>query len=965
MTGNGLQNQNWYQIIIVLLLATGAYFVELPLRSDRPPPSGSGFSHAGMQKIEARMWQDPFGAIQDELKSARGDCKEVQVDAGQIRVKPCQADSGSLQRLKLVKDKIASSKAKVLFALVPGGNSVGTDEARRRKRYATLAGINARGYVPEDPEHIGLIAVVVGSSPYFLPFEWFRHTRTDQRHQRLLLLWLDEQQLLQGPADGQPNHRRPLEQLSQIRAALGIGDGADAVIGPSSSTFLEQAFPAEPTARLPPFPLWYSPYATTPLASPLFRRDPFQQVNADDRHLAGELSKELDRRLFFKRLDRDEAIVLVGQWDTTYSRTLRNEIRHALQQAGYPGHILEVSFMQGIDGVLPRGKDSDAGKEASKDEIEHPYGQSQIDYLRRMAQDLRNGVARQVRIRAVGIIGDDYHDKLLALKALKPQFPSAVFFTTDLNAAMLHPADNRHTRNLVVASGYHLSLAAKLQQDIPPFRDSYQTAGYFATQAAIHHLEIGESPGEVKLSRVAHIFEIGRNKAVDLVSSALRAGTASQQYKTCLGASCASPHPDDPRPPAIGKALILPALALSLLLVLASSGWIAPTTSEDRRRHLRLAAWALLALTATSLAVNLLLHYQPAEREPFGWLQGVSIWPSEFIRLIALVLTISLIWQGQKRMRESLQATGERFFPSVPPEPCPELNPVPASEPGSEPPTSSAPPSTPKASQLWDKHVRQQYKLCFPPRLWHLRSCANLLLFVLAILLPAGLSALWLGLPISPVRGEIEFWFDKLLVAATVLAFLLLVFYCLQSTHLAIRLAKALAENTRWPAEKLRELWPDETQCQSQCLDDWLDTQLIAAATVPVQRLIFWPFAIITLLLIARTALFDAWDLPPMLIGIFGGISVLLIASAMRLRLLAEKVRQRAISSLQQRMLQCLPGKEDAFGKQIGNLLAQVKELRSGAFAPFTQQPLVKSALTLGASLSGLALLDYASLVNF
>ncbi len=39
-------------------------------------------------------------------------------------------------------------------------------------------------------------------------------------------------------------------------------------------------------------------------------------------------------------------------------------------------------------------------------------------------------------IRAIGVLGNDVFDKLLVLRALKPQFPEAVFFTTDYDAAL-------------------------------------------------------------------------------------------------------------------------------------------------------------------------------------------------------------------------------------------------------------------------------------------------------------------------------------------------------------------------------------------------------------------------------------------------------------------------------------------------------------------------------------------------
>ena len=80
--------------------------------------------------------------------------------------------------------------------------------------------------------------------------------------------------------------------------------------------------------------------------------------------------------------------------------------------------------------------------------------------------------------------GSDVYDKLLILRALRPQFPNALFFTTDLDAQLLHPADFRWTRNLIVASSFGLDLNRKLPGKIPPFRGNYQTSIFLSTLLA-------------------------------------------------------------------------------------------------------------------------------------------------------------------------------------------------------------------------------------------------------------------------------------------------------------------------------------------------------------------------------------------------------------------------------------------------------------------------------------------------
>jgi hypothetical protein len=76
-------------------------------------------------------------------------------------------------------------------------------------------------------------------------------------------------------------------------------------------------------------------------------------------------------------------------------------------------------------------------------------------------------------------------DKFLILRALKPQFPKALFFTNDFDSLLTNQSELDFTRNLLIVSSFGARLAAKIQGDIPPFRDTYVTSAFLATQLAV------------------------------------------------------------------------------------------------------------------------------------------------------------------------------------------------------------------------------------------------------------------------------------------------------------------------------------------------------------------------------------------------------------------------------------------------------------------------------------------------
>ena len=123
--------------------------------------------------------------------------------------------------------------------------------------------------------------------------------------------------------------------------------------------------------------------------------------------------------------------------------------------------------------------------------IEATEGLNQSDYLRRLARQMKEDNARWQRedglgIRAIGLLGSDIYDKLMILRALRPQFPDAVFLPTTMTRIL--SAATIGTLHTIWSSPRRL--AAPLpdiyieQRHIPPFRDNNQTSMYIGTLVA-------------------------------------------------------------------------------------------------------------------------------------------------------------------------------------------------------------------------------------------------------------------------------------------------------------------------------------------------------------------------------------------------------------------------------------------------------------------------------------------------
>lgn len=930
----------------------------------------------------------------------------------------------------------------VLGIMVSAGPSPGAAETRRRYRYAALSALMLEGFLPDDAEHVGYVELGKAGPPEYVPYEWFTRSTDAPRRQALVLLWLDDGSLaapeqptaadVNATPQGAP---RPLARLSRLLTELTKTGAARTsigfqLVGPAGSGTLEAmtaeyrndlaamlAAPSAPDPGPRVARLW-SPFATIPgdiadlkeARRPLCPRGaevpdcvavrpptPGERTIVSDDALAELVVAELGRH----QVAGNAGIALVGQWDTAYSRTLAELVEKAWRDAqaehraaGGDIWVKRFSYMRGIDGQIPgarsRGKREDEGQA-----IERPGGDAQTDYLRRMRDALLDedtrlrqacGLADRLRqrcgIRAIGVLGNDYFDKLLVLQALKPVFPNAVFFTTDLYADMLHPQDNPFTRNLVVASGYGLRLDQDWQREVPPLRDSYQTALLLTVRLAVRDT-LGIKP-LIQTPPPPRLFEIGRTEAVELITSPDR--DQQGHFRRAGVAPWQDPHPAEDlgaffrlRPagdPGI-QAVALPlALLIAVGLGLAALGRERALEAVGRwwdgLRHGWLpSAIVAFSLTTTALVLGLLARDLAAGGEPFSLLEGVSVWPSEILRLAAGLIAVYFFIHGHRRQREARDGI-EQAFPGLAPGcgPAGLEGPQGADEGGGGEPTVDQPCAaliveTPAAhtpaTQIWARYaahcgLRQTLRRVWPE--------------ILAFLLLSHALMLAFGFPNRPTRSDLSWGLDLGIIFLVLVPFLALLFFMVDATRQTLTLARDLQGPVTWPRETLVSVglvaWSGQGKDQGGGGDiAWLDVKLVAAVTRPVGNLVWYPVVVLILIVLALHPLFDAWSLPPALILVMGLAIAYAVGCAWALRRAAERVRERAVQQLSAALLRA-QGRADSREclEPLKTMLAVVVATRDGAFRPFSQQPVVQAMLTLASSISGLALLQYSSIAN-
>ena len=379
--------------------------------------------------------------------------------------------------------------------------------------------------------------------------------------------------------------------------------------------------------------------------------------------------------------------------------------------------------------------------------------------------------------------------------------------------------------------------------------------------------------------------------------------------------------------------------------------------------------------------------------EPFAALNGASAWPSQLLRTLAIVLFawfLDFAWCGAA---QEADAIGDRYCPT--PADVTAQAPAPLSRvrrvlmAGRDATIwlwqpDVAVPEAPGAIDgfvLWREYRRG---LLGWPRLrriglWLLISCG---LIWLAGSLIGGAQ------PEIPARGIADrtLFKDTLYISGVLL--LVLIVVVADMTVLTWRFIVLLKSGRtlypdstvkRFAAELGTELKDKAAQPiaaravdrqpgsgHNTLLDDWIDARLLGEHTAVIAPLIFFPFILLAMMIVARSSLFDNWQWGPGIMIMFAGFVVGALAMAALLNYGAELARRRAVERMEADLL-WLKGAGNEYAGLAAlypDLIKQVRELRQGAFAPFFQQPLVQAMLVPLGGAGGIQLLDYLLLAR-
>jgi hypothetical protein len=1025
----------WPAIAALIIAAIGLVVAKPSLESPRPTPSVPQPKRKAINDgVPARLWQDPLAAVWAAQDTEQGP-EPVKNFENLFKTLPAYSTSGDKSIL-------------ILFDCLPGDGNPETSEQRRRERYSVLSAFSTAGYAPAPVQADRLsyarlpAARERGTPPreskpesgketslpdFRLPFEWATaESAQPVNHRAVCVVWVGDDYL--------PLH--PLRSIIHLKTMI-MKEAAKQVPGVKIEFAIAGRLDSKPLRDLladdqavevkpgSPPPLKEVTLYVTRSTAPFARDLPppahsglnLEYVIGTDDLLAERLVEELELRSLHPGREGED-IAIIAEWDSQYGRKMPELFEAAVRKArdlpdGTESRVASFVYLRGLDGKLAADKPGDTpgippdtstpaptSGQAAAPTSQEGEGQRQFDYVRRLAE-LMKSLGR--RFRAIGVVGSDVYDKLILLQELRPTFPEALFFTTDLDARLLQPADYAQTtRNLIIISHYGLSFPDGLQGKISPFRSGYDAASYLGCLRAVGYEPVNDNSKnkfldvkkwcelqnlcsysanheadallpkvrpDRKVQQSAYVFEVSRDGAYQLTNDPgdTLAARSSRWQPNRLGWFVAALF--------VGGLLVcLISRPTQRLLfypfqqqrktdnIDPSSHEHAEETHPPIRRVLVVVFFVVLGLTLLILALN---SHLSQDGEPFEILAGISVWPMMLLRFLAVGLCCYFIVQASEELGKRNVAIRRDFcLPSPSPDSagfwrrCWDAVRVWHKEADSKPPGSN------DVTKLWAEFQHDGTWLA------RLVRCAVMLFLSVLFCVFLGI---WTHFDLialqAHARGPIAFWCSHVILFLTGITLTALLVFVADSTLLCYRFITRLgrrAQDLVWPHEVLAAQASAFGLTQKQIAEPDVDEALkrgallrfVERVTYVVAHMIYYPFIVLLLLLVAQNRLFDdcPWNIP--LVGIALLCAGVALICAVYLQRTARKVRADALNQLA-RAIQRRPESTNSERAILEQMQAEINNMNSGAITSIYQNPIVMALLLPLGGGGGLAALSF------
>jgi len=337
------------------------------------------------------------------------------------------------------------------------------------------------------------------------------------------------------------------------------------------------------------------------------------------------------------------------------------------------------------------------------------------------------------------------------------------------------------------------------------------------------------------------------------------------------------------------------------------------------------------------------IFYPGNSVEPFSLTEGISIWPTELLRLAAVFMCLVLLRRGWTHMRDN----GKKI------ESCLEIPVIKLEK-------NVARFKPEDIRHIWNDYCcrernRNRMKRLWLPGLIWLIICGLLFLVQSANV---------------PFRGEVAHTADMLISLLAVISFIMLFMFVIDVAQQGYNFIKQLIEHdTFWPVfMDTKDQTANHYSLIQRIKREWHTIQMIAMRTEDISATVYHPIIIVLLLLAAQNDYFDNWDMPFSLMLIASVNIGITLCYAIALRRVTINAKRISLEKLREIRAEALDNKQasdrDITIEKLNFYEDQIRRESRGTFSPISQQPWLRAFTLFGGGGSGLLLIEYLSRVN-
>ena len=247
------------------------------------------------------------------------------------------------------------------------------------------------------------------------------------------------------------------------------------------------------------------------------------------------------------------------------------------------------------------------------------------------------------------------------------------------------------------------------------------------------------------------------------------------------------------------------------------------------------------------------------DQEPLFLSEGISSWPATWLRALAVFLAACYFWNLTTSFRRALYAMRRTFREA--------LGPKEASQPLTGPRLFSA--------EFRERSLGNRFKYTV------LAVFAGYMIFAFGLFW-------WLGFPAPTSRGSASRLIETMVLMTAVCSSNLLMCYAIVHN---LSCAVFLRKIAKW--FRTKPDWEKDAP-----LTPTVITQAVNSISEVMGRMVYYPFTLVFVLIVARQSLFDNFDWPMALIVVLFSNSLFLLIATLVMREGAGRVREEALKAL-------------------------------------------------------------------